>query len=138
MAATARLVVGVSEVRAFVPYELREIPKTFPGRRWDSVGKCWRVGREHLDALADALRAAGCTVYVVGAPDPRNGQGQHGERSTPGADWADRLLDAVGPQRAERAYKALVKVLHPDAGGDNRLMQELNDAWGRRQGGADQ
>jgi hypothetical protein len=33
------------------------------------------------------------------------------------------------PERLrEPVYKALVRVLHPDAGGDIKLMQELNAA----------
>jgi len=30
-------------------------------------------------------------------------------------------------------YKALAKVLHPDVGGDTKVMQSLTDAWSRFQ-----
>jgi hypothetical protein len=42
------------------------------------------------------------------------------------------LLDAVGKDRVEPVHRALVKVLHPDVGGDTKLMQELNAARDRR------
>ena len=36
---------------------------------------------------------------------------------------ADALLEAVGPERQDRVFAALVKILHLDAGGDTQLMQ---------------
>lgn len=42
--------------------------------------------------------------------------------------WAEQLLSGCDPQLSEKVFKRLVTVLHPDAGGDTRLMQELNVA----------
>lgn len=48
------------------------------------------------------------------------------------ADWADTLLRAVGPDRHEAVFKALTRVLHPDAAtGDEDLMKDLNQARDR-------
>lgn len=45
-----------------------------------------------------------------------------------GQDWAEQLLGKLTPEQADKAYRALVRVLHPDVGGDHRLMQQLNVA----------
>jgi hypothetical protein len=45
--------------------------------------------------------------------------------------WADDLLDAAGPELGATIYKALSRVLHPDAGGSTELMQHLNRARDR-------
>ena len=42
--------------------------------------------------------------------------------------WARELMRRCAPEIREKVYKALAKVLHEDLGGDQRLMQELNDA----------
>jgi len=127
----ARLIVGNSEVRAFVPFDLKEIPKSFPGKRWDPVGKHWTIPLEFVDQVADTLRAAGATVYVTRADGSpwRSGKAHHGHRSTPAAGWADALFAAVGTDRVDLVFRALSKTLHPDAAaGDTVLMQELNAA----------
>ena len=49
-------------------------------------------------------------------------------RTGGGGDWAANLFAAVGEARQESVFKALTKVLHPDVGGDDALMQALNDA----------
>ena len=123
---TARIVVG-PQAKAYVPYDLKEIVKSFPGKRWDSVGKHWSIPLEFVQPLAEALRAAGCEVFIT-RPDGtpwRSGKSSHGTRATPAADWADSMFAAVGPDRAEVSFKALAKALHPDVGGDNTLMQQL-------------
>jgi hypothetical protein len=120
--------------KVFTPYDLREIVKTIPGRKWDPVGKCWTVPLPFVPDLADALRAAGSTVHVT-KPDGTpwaSGRTGEGRRDTPAADWAEQLLRAVGPDRAERVHRALVRVLHPDAeGGSTELMAALNRARDR-------
>ncbi len=46
--------------------------------------------------------------------------------------WADQVLAAVGTEREDRTFRALARVLHPDTGGDERLMRELLAARERR------
>ena len=136
---TARIVVG-PQAKAYVPYDLKEIVKSFPGKRWDSVGKHWSIPLEFVQPLAEALRAAGCEVFIT-RPDGTpwtSGSTSHGTRATPAADWADSLFAAVGPDRVDLVFRALSKTLHPDAAaGDTVLMQQLNaarerDAFRRR------
>ena len=109
----------------YAPYQLRELVKTFPSRRWMPDLKCWRVDAVYVDALADVLRAAGETVYFTAG-----GTDEHRTSpSTPSPTWAESLFEAIGPARHDAAYRALSKVLHPDTGnGDTRLMQQLNAA----------
>jgi hypothetical protein len=130
----ARIVVGVN-VQVFCPFELRELVKSFPGRRWDTNRKCWTVPLAHVDALADALRAAGQTVWVTRTDGSAytGGGRSHGHRDRPAPSWAEALFDAVGPARSEQVFRALTRVLHPDVGGDHALMTALSAARdGRR------
>ena len=130
MARIARLVVDAVAVAVYAPYEYRDVIKCFPGRRWNPQHKCWLVGASFADAMAEALKAAGCTVIVTrhgGAED-----GAHRDHHVVGAGWAETLFAAVGPARAAAVYRALSRVLHPDAGGDTALMRELNAARDRQ------
>ena len=139
MAWVSRIVVvrDALYARVYSPYEHREVIKNFPGRRWEPAGKYWTVPLDVVDAVADALRAAGCTVYVTRSDGSPWGAGaRHGVRDQPGRGWADALLDAVGPERIDQTVRAMSRVLHPDAGGDHRLMCELTAARERRNGGA--
>lgn len=103
--------------------------KTLPvwGRRWNPETKEWTVRESFTSELIGLLEFAGHRVLVTGAraaPPPR--------LAPRGETWADALLDAVGPQRVEKVHRALVKVLHPDVGGDDELMAQLNRARDRR------
>lgn len=125
----ARLVVDAVAVAVYAPYEYRDVIKCFPGRRWNPQHRCWLVGASFADAMAEALRAAGCSVIVT-----YHRAQQRAELR--GGGWADELFTAVGPSRAEVVYRALSRVLHPDAGGDTALMQQLNAARQRCRGAA--
>lgn len=66
------------------------------------------------------------------------GNHQHGGKTPPPRPpkggprtWADDLLTEAG-DLAPVVYKALARVLHPDAGGNTKLMQALNAANDRR------
>lgn len=88
-------------------------------RSWSREAMKWTVDMDWAPALADALRAADCTVIGLG-------ERAHCES----AAWALGLLHAVGPHRISAVYRALSKVLHPDnaATGCPVLQRELNDA----------
>lgn len=105
------------------PFEFKDIPKGYPGSKWMPAQKEWRLDATYASAVARALQRAGCTVFRDGAwPKPDK---------APAVDWAHVMLttiNKVSPQLAAKAYTALVRVLHPDTGGDTRLMQQLNDA----------
>lgn len=126
----ASIVVDGTAAEVYAPYEYRDVVKCFPGRRWNPALKCWLIGSSFGEAMAEALRAAGCTVVVT-----RRGGAERGaaddDQHVVGAGWADALFAAVGPGRADAVYRALSRVLHPDHGGDPQLQQALNTARDR-------
>jgi hypothetical protein len=135
-ATTARIVVGAFDATIFAPFQFKEVVKAFPGRRWDSERKCWLLDVAFTDDVADALRRAGCTVYLTRQDGTawKSGRPDHGHRDEPADGWAEMLFAAVGPERADSIFRALSKVLHPDVSGDDGvLMRELLEA---RNGGA--
>jgi hypothetical protein len=104
-------------------------------RSYDPDTHTWTITSPfHADSVAARLKAFGYTVDGI-VPGAFNGHRQpprHPRRET--ADWASLLLDNAPPELRPRIVRALSKVLHPDTGGDTRLMQQLNDA-SRQMGG---
>jgi hypothetical protein len=113
---------GAYRVRFSYDPDLVELLKTTVpawARSWDPGAKEWAVRVEFGRTLASAIGAAG--HQAVGLKEPRAG--------VDGAGWGDVLLDAVGPTRHQPVFRALTKILHPDAAtGDGRLQQQLSDA----------
>lgn len=100
------------------------VPSSY--RSWEAPTKAWKFHADWVDALASELRRGGHTVHKTAPPPPP-------PRSAPRENWADALMEAVGPARIEPVHRALTKVLHPDLDtGDTQLMQELNAARDRR------
>ena len=131
---TCRVAVLGDFAHVYAPYELRDLVKSFPGRRWLPDLKCWRVDASMVNALADVLRAAGQQVYFTAGGSDTS---RPSSPSTPSPTWAESLFAAVGPARHDAAYRALSKVLHPDVDNSDRvLMQQLNDARPQLTGGA--
>lgn len=122
----ARLIVSGNTCAAFVHYDYRRIPKSMPGSRWDRSRRAWIVPVELLDALADALRAAGLTVYLDGGPWTT--PGPHGSKGTPATDWIAAAFRAVPPDNADRLRAGLLRAFHPDRGGSVQLAQQINEA----------
>ncbi|QJY51230.1 hypothetical protein [Pseudonocardia broussonetiae] len=109
----------VEVLKAIVPAGLR---------RWDGIGKAWSVHRLYVDQLAAWARQNGHAVADI-RPTARTATPP--SAAGPRVDWAEALFAAVGPDRADAAFKALTRVLHPDLPtGDTRLMQDLNRARG--------
>lgn len=130
MTGIARLSVSGHTCRAFVPYDYRHIPKSMPGRRWDTQRKAWLVPVELVDALADALRAAGLTVYLNGGPWASSGT--HGRKDSPARDWISAAFEAVSPSNADQLRAGLLRAFHPDRGGSTALAQQINTAADKR------
>lgn len=96
------------------------IKSTIPAyaRSWSAHTRCWFIDADWTPLLAAKLRYHGHTV--TGPADPAQQQC---------TDWAKALFRAVGPQRTPAVYRALSKVLHPDAPtGCPILQQQLNAA----------
>lgn len=130
----ARLVVIdddiLHQVECYSPFHLRDIPKALPERRWSKARRCWIVPLYCVDVLADALRAAGCDVFVqdvLGRPyNGRHGRRHHGHRNQPAADWITQAFDAVPADNVAKLRRALMSAFHPDAGGDPRIATRIN------------
>jgi hypothetical protein len=107
--------------------EVVELIKMIPhtARSFDSATKQWTVKHGHVNGLVANLKKMGHTV--IGLDDAKDDTKRDPK---PDADPFLALLEHVGTTRAAATYKALSKVLHPDtATGDNRLQQQLNDAY---------
>lgn len=131
MKGTVHVQVGRFDAKVHSPFEAKDFIKDLPHtwRRWDKGEKCWVVELHAVDTLVAALSGAGFTVrttrpagssYQYDAPPPRT------ERSA--GTWADSMYRALGRDLGDKAYKALVPVIHPDRGGDTVCMQQLNAA----------
>lgn len=103
-------------------FEARQVVKALPvmRRRWDQTSKTWLVHVGVLDQLAVNLHAAGFRVMS----DIKDS----GALEKPTGSWAMNMYTALGRDLGDQAYKQLVRVLHPDAGGDAEAMKELNRA----------
>lgn len=134
---TISITIGTFEATVSFRYDpaVVDLVKTLPSyaRSWNSSAKHWTVDQGYVDQLAALLRADGHRVVITGGrkqsstPPP--------PRTAPRENWADALLEAVGQERVEPVHRALTKVLHPDVGGDTKLMQALNaarDRWAVR------
>ncbi len=92
-------------------------------REWDGTSKTWFIDSRFAKGLARRLTAMGHTVTEEDKrPQPK---------TVPTAAWVSALFTAVGPERAQPVYKALVKVLHPDnpTTGDTTLAQALTRGY---------
>lgn len=115
------------EAQVFSPFEAKDIIRGMPTRRWDKERRCWVIPVDDAAALRGRLEWEGFTVQVHSnwRPEPR---------TTTVVNWADSLFQALPEALAEKAFKALTRVLHPDTGGDTALMQQLNGARDRATG----
>lgn len=115
------------------PFEAREVIKTLPpfARQWDKPRKTWLIDARLAGVLADRLRGAGFTVDVITLP----GQAEPPPAARgAGSSWCDLMYAALGVTLGDKVYAAIVRVLHPDAGGDTAAMQQLNVARDRAHG----
>lgn len=120
---------GHDEAEVHIPFEAKDLLKeALPRawRRWDPDLKTWFCIADAVEELAAQLRAAGYQVVVRDAA----GTGHTSRRSDPDT-WADAMYAALGKPLADKAHRALSRVLHPDHGGDLEQMKALNAARGR-------
>jgi hypothetical protein len=115
------------------------VPSNF--RSWDAQAKAWLItGDIFIYSLIKDLRGQRFTVNVI---DP-SGFMQRLEddlkarakaAATPTAtavpSWADAMFEAIPEELHASVFKALLRALHPDRGGDTASMQTLNAARDR-------
>lgn len=133
-----------------------DIIKSIPGRRWDKDGKFWEIPTGQVPSLKVALEAIGDAIVISGQAEqpPRSDDGEvrrlreenqrlqrdkqrieqqiirmrNEAAAANGRNWAEQLLGACDPDLADKVFKRLTAVLHPDAGGHDELMKQLNVA----------
>lgn len=117
---------------------LVEVVKSLPRgtRLWDAGRRIWVVDADYVDMLVDAFTDEGCQVrvsrYGSASADGAGGWGQTTEERAHPAEPFEALFASLPPDLARRAYRALVKVCHPDTGGDTAVCQRLTQAAARR------
>ena len=110
------------------PYDERavQIIKSVPVHRWDPATKTWTTETSWVQLLAKRFHDTGFPVAVDGdlwaPPDMKTLRPP-----------MQALFDALPAHLRKPAYLALSRVLHPDAGGDQELMKQLNNAMETRQ-----
>lgn len=131
MSNVVHIEVGRLEAKVHSPFEAKDLIKDLPRtwRHWDAAEKCWIVELHAVDTLKSSLRLAGFTVRTTHRAGSEQRYSAPPPRSQRNPDtWADAMYKALGKSLADKAYKALVPVLHPDRGGDTVCMQQLNAA----------
>lgn len=103
---------GDGTVGIWTAYEDKEAVKRLPGARWNPRLKCWTVPRLFINEAHDLV-----TKINRATPD------------TALVDTLKALFRAVPEHLRKQVYMALVRVLHPDAGGDTAAAQALTQAW---------
>jgi hypothetical protein len=97
--------------------DLKDQIKALPGAHWFPSEKAWRMPVKHREEVECILRRWGFFDDV----DIKAGNAD--------GEWASVMFGALPPRLREPVYKALLRVLHPDVGGDGRVTQQLNDAY---------
>lgn len=98
------------------------------GGKWRPAQKAWWIPSYRLDEVVDELeRVYGYQVVIAGQTRRRLGD-DWTPRTTRSASWAADMFAALPEHLHDAVYKALIRVLHPDVGGDVRTAQQLNDA----------
>ncbi|MEU1559481.1 hypothetical protein ABZ504_03045 [Streptomyces mirabilis] len=131
MNGTVHIQVGRFDAKVHSPFEakdyIKDLPRTW--RAWDKAEKCWVVELYAVDTLTATLRLAGFAVRTTHDTGARQQHSPPPPRTERNADtWADSMYKALGKELADKAYKALLPVLHPDRGGATVPMQQLNAA----------
>lgn len=103
-----------------------EIMKSVPVHRWDPVRKHWTTESSWVELLAKRFHDRGHQVAI-------DGQLWAPPNMKTLAPPITALFDALPAHLRSPAYKALSKILHPDAGGDLELMKQLNNVMDRKQ-----
>ena len=99
----------------WVPFEHKDRAKSLPDARWDKNLKCWRVPcifREEMTNLVAQLNDSADVNMAT---------------STTLVPLLERLFEQVPQRLRTPTFRALAKCWHPDRGGDERLMQQLNE-----------
>lgn len=109
------------------PFAAKDDIKLSPfGARWSPATKKWTTREPEMMAMH--LARLGWDVTLI-YPD---GKQRNFSKPDTGDDWVQAIKKALPEHLHEPAYKALLRVVHPDVGGDTRAAQQLNDGFRER------
>lgn len=104
---------GDGDVGLWVAFEDKDQAKAMPAARWDPGLKCWRVPfrfAEDVQHLVDRL---------------------NGVIDGPLEDALETMFSRIPVELRAATWKSILKVWHPDAGGNTRIAQALGQVWER-------
>jgi hypothetical protein len=96
---------------------LNKLPKAQCEFRGET--KCWYIHPVHKDAVISFLKRLNYEITNLDEKPPEASDAYSMLGLIPTAVW----------EVCESAYKALVKLNHPDNGGNLEVMQNINIAW---------
>lgn len=129
--ATVHILIDGEYAKVFSPFAVKDLVKSTPGARWVAAEKAWIIHAAYVPSLQTALTRARYWVDITRTekktsrtPQPPTGRASSGT-------WADDMFATLPAALGEKAFRALSRVLHPDAGGSTEAMQVLNVAHDR-------
>jgi hypothetical protein len=117
---------------SYSPQLVDFIKDTIPSRqrRWDKDSRAWSFTQEYAASVLTEARRLGFTCRIEGIDEDAR-------RDTPPPRPVYRNADEtivaffrlLPPDALKAAYRAAAFKLHPDHGGDEQSMKELNELW---------
>lgn len=121
---------GLADVSFKYDAEVVALVKSIPSKAWQADGKYWTIWASHVPALASLLHSHGHTVSVDGEhwqPKAKTGPFEPFVKQSSSNPFVTFFAE-IPEQYRVAAYKALIRVFHPDTGGDVELAKKLNAA----------
>lgn len=109
---------------------LVELIRTVPGRKWHVEDRVWTVPAGQIEGTAAMFHKAGCTVTIDGKVWTPLAQ-HKGSVPSSRVELLTRLFTSIPDRLGPPTQRALIRVWHPDAGGDDTLARDLNQVWSR-------
>ena len=110
--------------------DLVDLIRSVPGRHWRADMKRWTIPAAQINGAAALFDDAGCTVTVDG--NVWTPPAQHrGTVPSSRVELIARMFEAIPDRLTPATHRALIRVWHPDTGGDHQLAQDLNTVWSR-------
>jgi hypothetical protein len=104
--------IGDGLIGVWADFDFKDDLKSMPGSRWDSRRRCWVMPSAWQREVEELL----------GLGPPRRASSRP---SRPLADAVALLLLALPSELRRSAFRALVRVVHPDQGGNDETAREL-------------
>jgi hypothetical protein len=99
------------------------------GARWDAERRVWVVHWFQRDDVVRLFHSEGYEAFLKEDEQVTRLSAPAKASSPAQLSWAQILHDATPPEMRRPMFKAVMKVVHPDAGGDVRMAQDLNNAF---------